>query len=138
MTLATDNHPHLSKERTAPIQPKIVMNKRASDSDNLCSSDYWIGLRDGFSAGGFVIERAVVGVGVPMPAAEEIAAAAPETGQTDPFLAATATVCESNRPGRLLVGLLRVGNIGAGIYVGRNFRPFRHLGWKFRDRFQEG
>lgn len=115
------------------------MNKRASDSNNLCSSDNWIGLRDGFSAGGFVIERAVVGVGVPMPAAEEIAAAAPETGQTNPFLAASATVRESNRPGRLLFGLLSVGNIGAaGIDVGRNFRPFRHLGWKFRDRFQEG
>lgn len=72
-----------------------------------------------------------------MPAAEEVAAAAPETGQTDLFLAARAPVCESNRPGRFLGGLLGVRNIGFGVDSGRSFRPFGLLQWKFRDRFQK-
>jgi len=54
-----------------------------SDFDDLRSSDHRILPRDGFSSGGFVVIAAVVAVGVPVLGAEELAAPAPESGESD-------------------------------------------------------
>jgi len=63
-----------------------------SDFDDLRGSNHRILPRDGFSSGGFVVVAAVVAVGVPVLGAEELAASAPKSGESDLPPAAGAAV----------------------------------------------
>jgi len=76
-----------------------------SDFNNLGGSDHRILPGDGFSSGGFVVVTAVVAVGVPMLRAEEVAAPASESGESNLPPATGAAVDDAFGLGRrVLVG----------------------------------
>lgn len=82
-------------------------SEQSSDLYDLSSPDNGIGLGNLLSAESLVIEGAVVGVGVPVPAAEKVTAPAPEAGEAHLFPAAGASVSQSRRRPQLLPFFLR-------------------------------
>lgn len=110
------------KERRKPTEEskKKLKNSRrsrsgegASDFDYLRGPYHRIGLGDLFPAGGLVVEGAVVGVGVAVTGAEEIAAPAPESRQPHPPPAARAPPSRRRSFLVFLLGLRGVGSSGA-------------------------
>ena len=91
-----------------------------SEPDDLGGAHDGVLPGDGVPGDALLVVVAVVAVRVPVRAAEEFAAAAPEPRQSDPLPAAVAPVDRRRRPGRLGEGLrgARRGPVG-----GRGERP---------------
>lgn len=98
------------------------------DLNDLGGSNDRIGLGDLLPSGGFVVEGAVMRVGVAVAGAEEIAAPAAKSGETNSFHAA-------GTPNAQPSGRLRFfDRFPSG---GRSFLPFRPLRRDFRRRSYE-
>lgn len=63
------------------------VNLSTSYLDDLGGSNHGVVPRDLLPPCGLVIKGAIVGIGVPVPPAEEVSAAAPEGGEPDLFAA---------------------------------------------------